>query len=72
MSSMQLPYHAHITAFLRTDLYLEYDQYLEYHCSCERKAVPVHVRNDVELISCDWSYSSDLACESLLKLTQSK
>ena len=39
--SMQLPYEAYVTAFLQTDLFLV-DLFF-----CERKAVPVQWRSDV-------------------------
>jgi len=39
--TLQLPYLAYVTAFLQTDLFLEYVFF------CERKAVPVQWRSDV-------------------------
>ena len=39
--STQLPYHAYVTAFLQTDLFLVHLFF------CERKAVPVQWRSDV-------------------------
>ena len=39
--SMQLPHYAYATAFLQAGLFLEYLFY------CERKAVPIQWRSDV-------------------------
>ena len=39
--SLQLPYEAYVTAFLQTDLFLVHLFF------CERKAVPVQWRSDV-------------------------
>ena len=39
--TLQLPYEAYATAFLQTDLFLEYLFF------CERKAAPVQWRKDV-------------------------
>ena len=38
---MQLPYYAYVTAFLQTDLFLVHLFF------CERKAVPVQWRSDI-------------------------
>ena len=56
--SLQLPYWAYVTAFLQTDLFLD------YLFRKKTKAVPVQWPYDVRLVSCDWSSGS---CGSLIR-----
>ena len=59
--SIQLPYEAYATAYLQTDLFLEYFFF------CERKTLPAQSRNGGKLASCDWSCTGVSFMEILSK-----